>query len=132
MTIPSGVTSLGDNCFARCSSLTSITLPSGITSLGAECFSNCSSLTSITLPSGVASLGANCFTQCLNLHTMTIYRSTSPNRVSSTFGVSSVGYTGYNTKPNTLYVLASATGYESWSTDLLDPDKCGFVLQKTL
>ena len=62
---------------------------------------------------------------------MTIYTSTPPTILSNTFGISSY-YTGYTTKPNTLYVLASATGYESWSADLLDINKCGFVLQKTL
>ena len=126
------LTSLGYQCFTNCSKLTSIALPSGITSLGSQCFTNCTALTSITLPSGVVSIGNNCFYGCLNLHTMTIYASTAPTILSSAFGDSSSSYTGYISKPNTLYVLASATGYESWSADFLDTNKCGFVLQKTL
>ena len=63
---------------------------------------------------------------------MTIYASTAPTILSNAFGDSSSSYTGYTSKPNTLYVLANATGYESWSADLLDTNKCGFVLQKTL
>ena len=35
------VTSLGENCFSRCSSLTSINIPSSVTSLGEYCFSDC-------------------------------------------------------------------------------------------
>ena len=35
------VTSLGDNCFYRCSGLTSITIPSSVTSLGDWCFVSC-------------------------------------------------------------------------------------------
>ena len=35
------VTSLGEDCFEDCSSLTSINLPSSITSLGSYCFSGC-------------------------------------------------------------------------------------------
>lgn len=38
ITIPSSVTSLGDECFARCISLRSITIPSSVTSLGISCF----------------------------------------------------------------------------------------------
>ena len=50
------VTSLGDDCFWNCSSLTSITIPNSVTSLGYECFSDCSSLTSITIPNSVTKL----------------------------------------------------------------------------
>ena len=35
------VTSLGEECFSRCSSLTSINIPSSVTSLGESCFYNC-------------------------------------------------------------------------------------------
>ena len=45
--IPNSVTSLGDDCFSGCSSLTSITIPNSDTSLGDYCFEGCSSLTSI-------------------------------------------------------------------------------------
>ncbi|MCI7314990.1 MAG: leucine-rich repeat domain-containing protein, partial [Bacteroidales bacterium] len=38
------VTSLGDDCFAGCSSLTAITIPNSVTSLGTGCFADCSSL----------------------------------------------------------------------------------------
>ena len=67
ITIPSSVTSLGINCFNCCSSLTSITIPSSVTSLGNGCFSKCSGLTSITIPSSVTSLGDRCFRDCSGL-----------------------------------------------------------------
>ena len=40
--IPASVTSLGDNCFSSCSSLTSVEIPSSVTSLGEGCFQYCS------------------------------------------------------------------------------------------
>ena len=59
------VTSLGDQCFCYCYSLTSITIPNSVTSLGWYCFYGCSSLTSITLPNSVTSLGDGSFDSCI-------------------------------------------------------------------
>ena len=70
--IPNSVTSLGDGCFAGCSSLASITIPNSVTSLGDRCFSGCSSLTSITIPNSVTSLGDYCFSDCSNLERMVV------------------------------------------------------------
>ena len=63
--IPNSVTSLGDDCFFECSSLTSITIPNSVTSLGGACFFGCSDLTSITIPNSVTSLGGWCFCDCI-------------------------------------------------------------------
>ena len=45
--IPDGVTSVGEDAFYYCSSLTSITIPDSVTSIGVGAFSRCSSLTSV-------------------------------------------------------------------------------------
>ena len=70
ITIPSSVTSLGDDCFGGCTSLKSITIPSSVTTLGQQCFSDCYGLTSITIPSSVTYLGHNCFADCSNLESI--------------------------------------------------------------
>ena len=72
VTIPSGVTSLGDYCFQNCRGLTSVTIPSGVTSLGNSCFQDCRGLTSVTIPSSVTSLGNRCFQDCRDLTSVTI------------------------------------------------------------
>ncbi len=47
ITIPSEVTSIGDEAFAGCSGLTSITIPDSVTTIGSYAFSDCENLTSV-------------------------------------------------------------------------------------
>ncbi|MBR1883404.1 MAG: leucine-rich repeat domain-containing protein, partial [Clostridia bacterium] len=49
ISIPSVVTSIGNNAFSNCSGLTSISIPSGVTSIGNNAFYDCSGLTSIVV-----------------------------------------------------------------------------------
>ena len=54
--IENGVTSIGQNAFRDCSSLTRVTIPNGVTSIGAYAFEDCTSLTSVTIPGSVTSI----------------------------------------------------------------------------
>ena len=47
VTIPEGVTKIGNDAFAYCANLQSITIPASVTSMGSEVLYNCSSLTDI-------------------------------------------------------------------------------------
>ena len=70
------VTSIGNNAFWGCSSLTSVTMPNTLTSIGYNAFYGCGSLTSITIPESVAGIGTCAFSGCKGLTTMAI-----PNKV---------------------------------------------------
>ena len=72
ITIPNSVTSIGELAFANCSSLTSITIPNSVTSIGESAFYGCSSLTSITILNSVTSISESAFAYCSSLDTITI------------------------------------------------------------
>ena len=67
MTIPNGVTSIGQSAFAGCTRLTTVTIPNSVTSIGQSAFLNCSGLTSVTIPNSVTSIHLYAFEGCSGL-----------------------------------------------------------------
>ena len=72
ITIPSTVTSIGNDAFYDCSNLQTVIFDgdSQLQSIGSYAFSWCSKLTDITIPSSVTSIGDNAFNRCSNLQTV--------------------------------------------------------------
>ena len=72
ITIPSSVTNIGISAFSGCTSLTSITIPNSVTSIGSHAFMGCSGLTSVTIGNSVTGIGSHAFENCSNLTSVTI------------------------------------------------------------
>ena len=70
--IPSSVTSIGEYAFCGCLSLKSVTIPNSVTSIGKYAFTGCESLTSVTIPNSVTSIGSCAFDSCTSLTSITI------------------------------------------------------------
>ena len=65
-------TTVENQAFSSCSSLTSITLPNSITTLGYSAVSGCSKLTSITLPDSLTTIESDVFANCNKLESLHI------------------------------------------------------------
>ena len=76
--IPDSVTSIGDGAFYGCSSLSNIDIPDSVISVGDWTFCGCRSLSSIVIPDGVSSIGVCTFSYCRSLSSIVI-----PDSVSS-------------------------------------------------
>ena len=72
ITIPDGVTSIGQYTFYDCSGLTSIEIPNSVTTIDSDAFSGCSGLTNITIGNNVTTIGDFAFYNCSSLTNVTI------------------------------------------------------------
>ena len=84
--IPNSVTSIGDDAFFGCRSLSNIVIPDSVTSIGDGAFFGCRSLSNIVIPDSVISVGDWTFCGCRSLSSMVI-----PDGVSS-IGVCTFSY----------------------------------------
>lgn len=64
ITVPQGVTAIGDDAFNGCSKINIVYFNDGVKKIGARAFRACSSLTSIELPESLTSIGSNAFEYC--------------------------------------------------------------------
>ena len=72
ITLSEGLESLGVGSFSGCITLSAISIPSTVTTIDTRSFSACSQLSSISLPSSLANLGDYCFSGCIALTSISI------------------------------------------------------------
>ena len=82
VSLPDGITSIGEWAFRDCSGLTSIEIPNRVTSIGSDAFDRCSGLTSVTIGNSVTSIGNTAFKDCTGLISITNY-ATTPQSINS-------------------------------------------------
>ena len=109
VSLPDGLTSIGDEAFRGCSSLTSVTIPNSVTSIGEDTFSGCSSLTSVTIPNSVTSIGGRAFYKCSSLSSFTIPKSVTSIGERAFYGCTSLTSPVFNVHCFA-YMPASYTG----------------------
>lgn len=61
------VVAIGQNAFADCTALTSVTIPASVTDINASAFSGCSALTTVNIPTAVTKIGDLAFKDCISL-----------------------------------------------------------------
>jgi hypothetical protein len=118
-TLPSSLTSIGDQAFRGCTGLTNITIPNSIISIGQQAFDGCTSLTNITIPNSVTSIGNQSFSGCTSLTNITI-----PNSVTSIADFAFISCTNLTsiTIPNSVTSIGSQVfGFCTSLTNIVIP-----------
>lgn len=77
LNIPDGVTAIGNNTFACCSTLKSVIIPEGVETIGKGAFRDCRNLESVKLPESLKTIEDNAFDGCSNLKAISLHRNIS-------------------------------------------------------
>ena len=70
------IVSIGEEAFANCTSLQSVTIPASVTEIGSAAFYGCTALTKVTVPDAVTKIEQGTFFSCTALTDLTLGKDT--------------------------------------------------------
>ena len=127
VTIPNSVTRIGDRAFRNCTSLASIDIPNSVTDIGNFAFSGCTSLVSINIPNSVTRIGDSAFSGCTSLASIDI-----PNSVTSIGDGAFYGCTSLASidLPNSVTIIYDYAFQGCTSLTNVDLKSCSYIREK--
>ena len=72
VTIPDGVTEIGNEAFYWCKELTTVEIPDSVTRIGQRAFTQCEKLQNVRIPDGVTKIETAAFGYCIELTSINI------------------------------------------------------------
>ena len=119
------VTTIGEEAFEDCDSLTSVIIPDSVTTIGTGAFESCSSLKSITIPNSVTTIEKTVFQGCNSLKSVAIPNSITAIGYRTFFGCTSLESV---TIPNSVTTIGQEVFYNCNSlTSVTIPDSVTFI-----
>ena len=120
--------------YSGCSGLTSITIPEGVTSIGESAFYYCTGLTSVTIPNSVTCIVDGAFIGCSGLTDVYCYAENVPETNSSAFNSSNIGQATLHVPASALEQYKATTPWSDFGTivALTDEDAIAEVKSEEL
>lgn len=111
------ITTIPQQAFYKCETLTSVVIPNTVTSLGNSVFAFSTALTTITIPSSITSIGTSAFNTCSSLSSVTILATTPPTSGGYMFDNNAAGRKIY-VPAESVNAYKTASGWSTYAADI--------------